>query len=314
MNQRRSTAAGACEHAASRARAATSEHTLAEFNRLRPYLLRVAYSHLGSLSEAEDLVQEAWLRLARTDRSEIRDLRAWLTTVISRLALDALTSARARRERYVGPWLPEPLVKDAEESADPALRTDLDEDVSMAMLIVLESLSPAERSAFLLHDVFGYSFDEVAHIVDRTPAATRKLAARARSAVESRRPRYPARAEEQREIVAAFLDASRNGDVAGLLQLLDPSVTYRSDGGGLVPAARKTFTGAERVARIWTAMAGHYGDRFIGSPITVNGAPGLLLEIGLDRSVVAITIDGGRITSLDVVRNPDKLTTLKLPT
>ncbi len=314
MNQRRSTAAGACEHAISRARAATSEQTLAEFNRLRPYLLRVAYSHLGSLSEAEDLVQEAWLRLERTDRAEIRDLRAWLTTVISRLALDALTSARARRERYVGPWLPEPLVKDAEESADPALRTDLDEDVSMAMLIVLESLSPAERSAFLLHDVFGYSFDEVARIVDRTPAASRKLAARARAAVESRRPRYPARAEEQREIVAAFLDASRNGDVAGLLQLLDPSVTYRSDGGGLVPAARKTFTGAERVARIWTAMAGHYGDRFIGSPITVNGAPGLLLEIGLDRSVVAVTIDGGRITSLDVVRNPDKLTTLKLPT
>lgn len=314
MSERRHTAAGECEHAASRSRAASSERTLADFNRLRPYLLRVAYSHLGSLSEAEDLVQEAWLRLTRADRSEIRDLRAWLTTVISRLALDALTSARARRERYVGPWLPEPLVHDADDGADPALRTDLDEDVSMAMLIVLESLSPAERSAFLLHDVFGYSFDEVARIVDRTPAATRKLAARARAAVEARRPRYPAPAEEQRQIVAAFLDAAQNGDIAALLELLDPSVTFRSDGGGLVPAARKVFIGAERVAGIFAAMSGHYRERYRGSPVTVNGAPGVLMNVGGSPSVIAVTIDGGRITSLDVMRNPDKLTTLKLPT
>ncbi|MGH2894420.1 MAG: RNA polymerase sigma factor SigJ, partial [Solirubrobacteraceae bacterium] len=237
MDDRRRPAGRDCEHAVSRPRPASPERTVAEFDRLRPYLLRVAYSHLGSLSEAEDLVQEAWLRLSRADRGEIRDLRAWLTTVISRLALDALTSARARRERYVGPWLPEPLVRDADNGSDPAQRTDLDEDVSMAMLIVLESLSPAERGAFLLHDVFGYSFEEVARIVDRTPAATRKLAARARAAVESRRPRYPARTEEQREIVQAFLHASQNGDIAGLLALLDPSVTYRSDGGGLVSAA-----------------------------------------------------------------------------
>jgi RNA polymerase sigma-70 factor, ECF subfamily len=301
------------EHAVARSSPASPERTLAEFDRLRPYLLRVAYSHLGSLSEAEDLVQEAWLRLSRADRAEIRDLRAWLTTVISRLALDALTSARARRERYVGPWLPEPLVQDGAEGgdgADPSHRADLDEDVSMAMLIVLESLSPAERSAFLLHDVFGYSFDEVARIVDRTPAAVRKLAARARSAVESRRPRYPVRVAEQHEIVEAFLNASQNGDIAGLLGLLDPSVTYRSDGGGVVPAARKTFTGAERVARIFTAISGHYGDRYTGSVVTVNGAPGVLLKIGEDRSVIAVTIDDGRITSLDVMRNPDKLTTL----
>ena len=259
-------------------------------------------------------MQEAWLRLSRADRAEIRDLRAWLTTVVSRLALDALTSARARRERYVGPWLPEPLVQEVDESADPAQRADLDEDVSMAMLIVLESLSPAERSAFLLHDVFGYSFEEVARIVGRTPAATRKLAARARSAVEARRPRYPARAEEQRKIVEAFLGAAQDGDLASLMELLDPSVTFRSDGGGLVPAARTVFAGAARVARIFTAMSGHYGERYSGSVITVNGAPGVLLEIGRDPSVIAVTIDGGRITSLDVMRNPDKLTTLKLPT
>ncbi|HEX3979539.1 MAG TPA: RNA polymerase sigma factor SigJ [Solirubrobacteraceae bacterium] len=284
--------------------------TSTEFDRLRPYLLRVAYSHLGSVSEAEDLVQEAWLRLERADRAEIRDLRAWLTTVISRLAIDALTSARARRERYVGPWLPEPLVQGTDESSDPAHRTDLDEDVSLAMLIVLEALSPAERSAFLLHDVFGYSFQEVARIVDRTPAATRKLAARARSAVEARRPRFPARADEQREIVEAFLDAAQNGDLAGLVELLDPSVTFRSDGGGTVPAARTVFTGPERVARIFTAMRGHYHDRFTGWVVTINGAPGLLMEIGDGPSVITVTIDGGRITTIDVMRNPDKLTTI----
>jgi RNA polymerase sigma-70 factor (ECF subfamily) len=294
-------------------RQGATARTEAEFDRLRPYLRRVAYSHLGSLSEADDLIQEAWLRLARVDRAEIRDLRAWLTTVISRLALDALTSARARREQYVGPWLPEPLVQQPDESADPAHRADLDEDVSMAMLIVLESLSPAERSAFLLHDVFGYSFEEVARIVDRTPAASRKLATRARAAVESRRPRYPACAEEQREVVQAFLNATQTGDVASLMELLDPSVTYRSDGGGLVPAARTVFTGAERVARIFASMAVHYGDRRTASVITVNGAPGLLLQIGSDRSVVAVTIDGARITSLDIIRNPHKLTTLQRP-
>jgi RNA polymerase sigma-70 factor (ECF subfamily) len=291
-------------------RAASPERTSAEFDRLRPYLLRVAYSHLGSLSEAEDLVQEAWLRLMRADRAEIRDLRAWLTTVISRLAIDALTSARARRERYVGPWLPEPLVQAADDSSDPALRTALDEEVSMAMLIVLESLSPSERSAFLLHDVFGYSFQEVARIVGRTPGAVRKLAGRARAAVEARRPRHPACADEQREIVAAFLDAAQNGDLAGLVELLDPSVTFRSDGGGTVPAARTVFTGAERVARIFTAMRGHYRDRFAGSVVTINGAPGLLMQIGDGPSVINVTIDRGRITTIDVMRNPDKLTTI----
>jgi hypothetical protein len=180
----------------------------------------------------------------------------------------------------VGPWLPEPLVQGADDSSDPALRTDLDEEVSIAMLIVLESLSPAERSAFLLHGVFGYSFQEVARIVGRTPGAVRKLAGRARAAVEARRPRYPARADEQREIVEAFLDAAQNGDLAGLVQLLDPSVTFRSDGGGTVPAARTVFTGAGRVARIFTAMRGHYRDQFAGSVVTINGAPGLLMQIG----------------------------------
>lgn len=281
-----------------------------EFAQLRPYLLRVAYSHLGSVSEAEDLVQEAWIRLERSDRAEIRNLRAWLTTVVSRLALDALTSARSRRERYVGPWLPEPVVNADPDEADPARRVDLDESVSMALLVVLESLSPAERSAFLLHDVFGYSFSEVAQIVGRTPAATRQLATRGRHAVEARRPRYPADVEEQREVIAAFQAAAQNGDVGSLVEVLDPAVTFRSDGGGVVNAARTVFTGADRVARIFTAMAGHFGEQFRMSPIVVNGAPGLLLDTGEYPSVIAFIIDRRRISEIDVVRNPEKLRTL----
>jgi len=290
---------------------AAEQQLATEFAQLRPYLLRVAYSHLGSLSEAEDVVQEAWIRLERTDRAEIRNLRAWLTTVVSRLALDALTSARSRRERYVGPWLPEPLVQADPNEADPARRVDLDESVSMALLVVLESLSPAERSAFLLHDVFGYSFNEVAQIVGRTPAAARQLATRGRHAVAARRPRYPADLEQQREVVSAFQMAAQNGDVGSLIELLDPAVTFRSDGGGVVNAARTVFTGADRVARIFTAMAGHFGVQFRMRPIVVNGAPGLLLETGEYPSVIAFSIDQGRISEIDVVRNPEKLGTVR---
>jgi RNA polymerase sigma-70 factor (ECF subfamily) len=288
----------------------TDGQTTAEFEQLRPYLLRVAYSHLGTLSEAEDVVQEAWLRLVRTERSEIRNLRAWLTTVVSRIALDALTSARTRRERYVGPWLPEPVVETDTPSADPAGRVELDESVSMALLIVLESLSPAERSAFLLHDVFGYSFAEVAGIVDRTPQATRQLASRARHAVEARRPRYPASADQQREVVEAFLAATEDGDIATLLELLDPDVTFRSDGGGRVKAARKVFTGAVRVAHIITAMYAHPRKWFRPRPVVVNGVAGLLVETPDWPTIVSLTVDRGRITEIDFIRNPEKLRTL----
>lgn len=294
-------------------RAETDERVAAEFDALRPYLLRVAYSHLGSIGEAEDVVQESWLRLSGAERAKIRDLRAWLTTVVSRLALDALTSARARRERYVGPWLPEPVIGTEGPGADPASRVDLDESVSMALLIVLEALSPAERSAFLLHDVFGYSFSEVARIVRRTPQATRQLATRARHAVEARRPRYPAADDEQREVVTAFQAASEDGDLATLMELLDPAVTFRSDGGGRVNAARRVFSGAERVARIFIAMASHFGDRFRMRPIIVNGSPGLLMETGRSPTVIAFTLDKGRISEIDLVRNPEKLGTLPGP-
>jgi len=287
-----------------------NERLGAEFEEQRAYLLRVAYSHLGTVAEAEDVVQDAWLRLERTDRSEIRDLRAWLATVVSRLALDALTSARARRERYVGPWLPEPVVDPDAADADPATRVELDESVSMALLIVLEALSPAERSAFVMHDIFGYSFTEVASIVNRTPQATRQLAARARHAVEARRPRYPATSDKQREVVEAFVAAAMAGDVAALLEVLDPEVSLCSDGGGLVKAARTVFVGAARVAQVVTAMATKSGSDFRFSPALINGTPGLVVETSDSPSVVSFTVDAGRITEIDLIRNPDKLRTL----
>jgi RNA polymerase sigma-70 factor, ECF subfamily len=272
------------------------------FAALRPHLERVAYSTLGSRAEAEDVVQEAWLRLQRTDPGEIRDLRAWLVTVVGRLALDALGSARARRERYVGEWLPEPVV-----DADPADRVTLDDEVSLALLRVLERLSPAERTAFVLHDVFGYEFTEVADAVGRTPQATRQLASRARRHVEGERPRFPASPQQQREVVEAFAQATAGGDVDRLLALLDPEVVLRSDGGGRVSAARRPVEGAPKVAHMLVTLARKNAEGAHHALVAVNGLPGLLVERGEDRSVFAFTVDGGRITAIDIVRNPEKL-------
>jgi RNA polymerase sigma-70 factor, ECF subfamily len=278
------------------------------FEAERPRLLRVAYATVGSLADAEDCVQEAWLRLRRhQDRSQIRDLGAWLTTTVSRLALDSLSSARARRERYVGPWLPEPLVEDL-DARDPADRVTLDESVSMALLIVLERLSAPERTAFLLHDVFSLSFEEVAQVVGRSPAAVRQLASRARAHVEQGRPRFPPTQQEQREVVAAFAAASQAGDLEHLIELLDPGVVWRGDGGGKVPAA-PLERGAANVARRLLTLARR--PPLSARMALVNGAPGLVLRAADGvLTVVSFTVDGGRIVAIDAVRNPDKLSAL----
>ena len=280
-----------------------------EFQALRPRLLRLAYSQLGSLAEAEDVVQEAWLRLQRSDRSTIGDLQAWLTTVVGRLGLDALGSARARREQYVGPWLPDPLVDAPAADADPADRVTLDESVSLALLFVLERLSPAERTAFILHDVFAFSFEEIAAVVGRTPQATRQLASRARRHVAEARPRQPGTPQQQARLVRAFAAAVDDGDIDGLLGVLDPGVVMRSDGGGRAKAARKPLVGADRVSRALTALARTALADFELSFVDVNGLPGLLVtdaESGA-ISVVAFTFDGGQITSIHIQLNPDKL-------
>ncbi|MBB6735642.1 RNA polymerase sigma factor SigJ [Cohnella zeiphila] len=282
------------------------------FEEQRPRLQRVAYAIVGSHAEAEDCVQEAWLRLQRVkDPAEIRDLAAFLTTTVGRLALDALGSARVRREQYVGTWLPEPLVEEW-DAGDPAERIALDESVSMALLVVLERLSAAERTAFLLHDVFGLSFDEVASVVNRSPAAVRKLASRARTHVEEGRPRFAPTHAEQRELVTAFAAACQEGDLEKLVSLLDPEVVWRGDGGGKVPALARTLQGSETVAR---ALLGFSQRAFRGGRIAiVNGAPGLVLNDPDDvLTVISFTVDGGRIAAIDAIRNPDKLTSVPVP-
>ncbi len=280
----------------------------AGFERLRPHLLRLAYSQLGSLTEAEDVVQEAWLRLQRIDPEAIEDLRAWLTTVVGRLSLDALRSARVRREQYIGPWLPDPLVETPSAEPDPADRATLDESVSHALLVVLETLSPAERTAFVLHDVFGFAFEEVGVIVGRSSASARQLASRARRHVAEQRPRFPASLEQQRRVVEAFTAAAAEGDLDGLMALLDPDVVMRSDGGGRVNAARKPIVGADRVGRSLLALARKGMSTSQVEIVDVNGAPGLLVtEASGILTVTAFTIDDGRIVALDVVRNPEKL-------
>jgi RNA polymerase sigma-70 factor (ECF subfamily) len=274
-----------------------------EFETLRPQLTRVAYGMLGSLAEAEDVVQEAWLRLGRVDRGEIDDLRAWLTAVVGRLALDALGSARRRRESYVGEWLPEPLVEEYDDEPT------LDESVSTALLVVLERLSPAERTAFLLHDVFDLPFEKVAEVVGRSPAAVRQLASRARAHVEAGKPRFPAGRDEEERILAAFTVAWEEGDHEALLALLDPDAVLRSDGGGRVPSVGRLLGGA-RVARALVAFVRSTelsGQEPRGRVARVNGAPGLVVHDHRSTSVVSLTIDGGRIVAIDIVRNPDKL-------
>jgi RNA polymerase sigma-70 factor (ECF subfamily) len=229
--------------------------------------------------------------------------------VVGRLALDALGSARNRRESYVGPWLPEPLV--ASSGDDPADRVTLDESVTTALLVVLETLSPAERTAFVLHDVFGLSFTEVAEVVGRSPAAVRQLGARARRHVDEGRPRFPATRAEHERIVAAFVGALGEGDVDELLRLLDPEVVFRSDGGGIANAAKQPLVGADRIVRVLMGLRRSRRNRDQRAQMAlVNGMLGVITDDGDggDVTVTSFTIDDGRIVAIDSVRNPEKLT------
>jgi len=306
------------------ARPASEAELALVFEAQRPRLLRLAYATTGSLAEAEDCVQEAWLRLDRAaDRETIRDLGAWLTTTVSRLALDSLGSARARRERYAGPWLPEPVIESlgaggagvadlgagsaGGPGTDPADRVTLDESVSMALLVVLETLSPAERTAFVLHDVFGLPFDEISGVVGRSAPAVRQLASRARRHVRDGRPRVQPSRAEQAELLDAFVRASTAGDMERLMALLDPDVTWRADGGGKVRATPRLVHGAAAIGRLLAGFARRPPLRL--RTVLVNGSPGLVIrDADGVLGVVALTVGGGRITAIDVIRDPDKLT------
>ena len=270
-----------------------------EFERNRQHLQSVAYRMLGSRSEAEDAVQEAWLRLSRSDTEAVENLAAWLTTVVARVSLDMLRSRRARREDYVS--LPEPIVTIEDGPEDEAVLAD---SVGLALLVVLDTLTPAERLAFVLHDMFGMPFEEIAPIVDRSVSATRQLASRARRRVRGATPRTDPDLREQRRVVDAFLAASRAGDFEALLKVLDPDVVFRADRGPR--GVRVPVTGAEEVAQTILAR----GSRFApyARPAIVNGNAGVIVVPGnRPIAVVSFSVAGGRIVEIDLVADPAKL-------
>lgn len=275
------------------------------FEEQRPQLRRIAYRMLGTVDEADDAVQEAWIRLSRTDDSSVENLGAWLTTVVSRVCLDMLRTRRSRREEFVGSWMPEPIVGVGEEPSpeDEALIAD---GVGIALYVVLETLSPAERLAFVLHDMFAMPFDEIARIAGRTPEATRQLASRARRRVQGANVEPDVELAEQRRVVDAFLEAARRGDFDALLEMLDPDVTLRVDAGPGSPLAREPIVGAEAVlaeAQRWTALAPY------SRSAVVNGVAGAVVgrPDGTVFTVVALTVANGRINAIDFVVDPGKL-------
>ena len=285
---------------------ATRREWLAEeFERHRGHLRAVGYRMLGSVSEADDAVQEAWLRLDRSDPGGTDDMRGWLTVVVGRICLDILRRRKSRREELAGSWLPEPVVRTPDDT-DPEYDTVMADSVGLALLVVLESLSPAERLSFVLHDVFGVPFDEIAPVVERSPAAARQLASRARRRVRAEAPEPDADLAVQRRAVDAFLAASRDGDFEGLLRILDPDVVVRVDGGPNAPKAfrQPPVVGAENVARqalLFRSSAAH------SEVVMVNGAPGLIVRFPARTLLGAFTVVDGRIVEINIIADREKL-------
>ena len=271
---------------------------------LRPLLFSIAYRMTGSVGDADDIVQDAFVRFQRAERDQVESPRAFLATVVTRLAIDHLRSARVRREAYVGEWLPEPLVSEDDDAAETA------ESLSLAFLVVLETLSPVERAVFLLHDVFGYEYGEIARIVGKTETNCRQIATRARRHVEARRPRFEASREQQEELADRFFAACVDGDTDSLVELLAGDVVVHGDGGGKAPQLAEPVHGADRAARLlvgWFRTAAELGAEL--QRVTVNGRPGAVIrspagEIG---SVMALDVAGGQVQAVRSIVNPDKL-------
>jgi len=279
------------------------------FEEHRARLRAVAYRMLGSLSEADDAVQDAWLRLSRADTSDVENLGAWLTTVVARVSLNMLRTRRSRREAPWSPRLPEPII-DRADGTDPEHEALLADSVGLALLVVLEMLSPAERLAYVLHDMFAVPFDEIASIVDRSPDATRQLASRARRRVRGSAPVSDADLSTQREVVDAFLAAARNGDFEALVAVLDPDVVLRADRGAVPVGARVELRGPAAVS----SQALTYSRLgLLHQPALINGAAGVVvLRDGQPFSVMGFTIRGGRITEIDILADPERLRQLDL--
>jgi RNA polymerase sigma factor (sigma-70 family) len=281
------------------------------FEEQRPHLRAVAYRMLGSTSEADDAVQEAWLRLDRSDQSAVANLGGWLTTVVGRVCLDFLRSRRNRGENRAAAWLPEPVVASEDVETDPEQQALIADSVGLALLIVLETLSPAERLAFVLHDMFAVPFDEIADIVDRNPAAARQLASRARRRVRGAQPSPPTDIHERQEVVDAFLAAARDGDFDRLLSILDPEVVFRLDAGPGSPLARPPVHGAEAVAEEIVARGTPFAP--LAQPAIVNGSPGALVRH--DERVIAVAnvvVSDGLISEIDIVFDRAKLENIVL--
>jgi RNA polymerase sigma-70 factor (ECF subfamily) len=269
------------------------------FDPLRPKLMRVAYRMLGSVADAEDVLQEAFIRWMGANRGAVREPEAFLRRTVTRLCLDQLKSARRQRETYIGPWLPDPVVE--EEEAD---------DVTLPLMLALERLSPLERAAFLLHDVFGLDFEEIATTIQRDPAACRQLAARARTHVREARPRFQVEKQHGVALAEAFFAASRNGDMKALASMLAADVSAHTDGGGKRPAVLKPIVGFEAVMNAFGKLAvvfKHKGSKLVHAGF-INGLPGFVtLEADGELQTTALDIEDGKVAAIYIVRNPDKL-------
>ncbi|MFF4620613.1 sigma-70 family RNA polymerase sigma factor [Nonomuraea jabiensis] len=282
-----------------------------QFEEYRTHLKAVAYRMLGSLAEAEDAVQESWLRLSRTDSGEIDNLGGWLTTVVGRVCLDMLRTRTSRREDPLEQRLPDPIIS-PEDGGHPEQQALIADSVGLALLVVLESLSPAERLAFVLHDMFAVPFEQIAPIVDRTPATAKKLASRARQRVRGTVPSPDPDPGRQRQVVDAFLAAAREGDFEALLGILDPDVVLRVDAGAVAAGGMWTISGAAAVAGEATNFR-RFSTAYTVEPVLVNGVVGLVgREHGRPRSVLSFTIHDGRIAALEILTDPERLALLDL--
>ena len=279
------------------------------FLELKSSLLGVAYRMLGSATDAEDIVQEAYVRWSQRRPEEIAAPSAYLTTIVTRLCIDQSRSARVRRETYKGPWLPEPVELDV---PDPGESAELADSLSLAFLVLLEELQPVERAVFLLHDVFDYPYGEVAAIVERSEAACRQMVSRARRRVDAPRRRFDSDAAQGRELTRRFLAACVTGDLDGLLSLLSSDVVVWTDGGGKVSAALRPVTGSRRAARFLLSVAKRHSEGTSAREVDLNGQPGLVLEAdGQVNTALTLDVVGGRIVFVRVMRNPDKLVALQ---
>ncbi|MFD8935376.1 RNA polymerase sigma-70 factor [Streptomyces sp. NPDC059578] len=277
----------------------------------RNLLFTVAYEMLGSATDAEDVLQETWLRWVEVDLEQVRDQRAYLVRITTRQALNRLRTVSRRKESYVGPWLPEPLLT----APDVAQDVELAESVSMAVMLVLETLSPTERAVFVLREVFDVGYDEIAAAVDKTPAAVRQIAHRARRHVDARRPREVVSQSQTRAALESFSRALEGGDLQGLLDVLAPEVVYMGDGGGVKHAALRPIVGADKVARLLAGGLGKTTVPITFGPTVVNGSPALVVHVdGELDGIMAARVEAGRITGLYVVRNPEKLSRVESET